>query len=102
MKTLLRCVCLLSTALALSVCAWAQQGSITGAVKDATGAIVPNANVTITNVEQGFSRDVTSNASGDYLVSGLPAGHYNVSAKAAGFQQYQIKGLVLGVAEKAR
>ncbi len=102
MKTLFRHVCLVITALALSVCAWAQQGSITGSVKDATGAIVPNATVTVTNVEQGFSRDVVSNASGDYLVSGLPAGHYNITAKAPGFQQYQIKNLVLRVAEKAR
>jgi len=102
MRSLFRHVCLLTTALALSVCAWAQQGSITGSVKDATGAIVPNASVTVTNVEQGFSRDVTSNASGDYLVSGLPAGHYDITAKAPGFQQYQIKGLVLRVAEKAR
>lgn len=102
MRTLYRLVCFLTTAFALSICAWAQQGSITGSVKDATGAIVPNANVTITNVEQGFSRDVTSNASGDYLVSGLPAGHYNITAKAAGFQQYQIKDLVLRVSEKAR
>lgn len=102
MKICIRQFCLLITALAFSTCAWAQQGSITGSVKDATGAIVPNASVTVTNVEQGFSRDVTSNASGDYLASGLPAGHYNIAVKAPGFQQYQIKGLVLRVSEKAR
>ncbi len=102
MRNLIQLLCVLLTALALSACAWAQEGSITGSVKDASGAIIPNANVAVTNIEQGFTRNVTSNASGDYLVSGLPAGHYNISAKAPGFQQYQIKDLVLRVAEKAR
>ncbi len=81
---------------------WAQEGSITGSVRDASGAVVPNASVIITNNQQGFARSATSNQSGDYLVSGLPAGSYNISVTAPGFQKYQIKDLVLRVAEKAR
>ena len=102
MRNLIQLLCVVLTTLALSVCAWAQEGSITGSVKDASGAVIPDASVAVTNIEQGFTRNVTSNASGDYLVSGLPAGHYNISAKAPGFQQYQVKDLVLRVAEKAR
>lgn len=87
--------------LAAGAC-WAQDGSITGSVRDASGAAIANAAVTITNNQQGFVRSVQSNDSGDYLVSGLPAGTYNINVKASGFAQYQIKELVLRVAEKAR
>ena len=85
-----------------AACAWAQEGSITGTVKDSTGGAVPNATVTITNIEQGSAHTTTTNGTGDYLVSGLLAGHYNVNITAAGFQQYLIKDLVLRVADKAR
>jgi hypothetical protein len=85
-----------------SVCAWAQEGSITGSIHDASGAVIPNATVTITSTAQGFSRTATSNSTGDYLVSGLPAGNYDISVKAQGFEQFQVKGLILRVAEKAR
>ncbi len=98
-----RFACTIFVALGLAVTAcWAQQGSITGSVRDATGAVIPNATVEITSIEQGFVRNATSNNSGDYLVSGLPAGIYNISVKAQGFEQFQVKGLVLRVAEKAR
>ncbi len=82
--------------------AWAQDGSITGSVRDATGAAVPHATVTITNNQQGFVRTASTNDSGEYLISGLPAGTYNINVKAEGFQQYAVKDLVLRVAEKAR
>ncbi len=81
---------------------WAQDGSITGSVRDASGAAIPQATVTITNNQQGFVRSATSNGSGEYLISGLPAGTYNINVKASGFQQYEVKDLVLRVAEKAR
>ncbi len=80
----------------------AQEGSITGSVTDASGATVPNATVIVTSNQQSFVRTVNSNGSGDYLVPGLPAGTYNIEVKAAGFQQFLIKDLVLRVAEKAR
>ncbi len=64
--------------LAAGAC-WAQDGSITGSVRDASGAAIANAAVTITNNQQGFVRSVQSNDSGDYLVSGLPAGTYNIN-----------------------
>ncbi len=81
---------------------WAQQASITGSVHDVTGAVIPNATVTVTSDQQGFSREVTSNATGDYLVPGLPAGTYNITVKAPGFQQFVVKGLTLRVSDKAR
>ena len=80
----------------------AQDSSITGSVRDSSGAVIPDATVTVTNNQQSFTRSVVTNSSGDYLVPGLPAGTYDINVKAAGFQQYEVKGLVLRVAEKAR
>lgn len=97
-----RRISIVFVSLLLAACAWAQEGSITGTVKDASGAAVPGANVTITSMEQGFARTTPTNSTGDYLVSGLPAGHYNINVTASGFQQYLVKDLILRVGDKAR
>ncbi len=102
MSSFLRHVSFAILLLLVSSVAWAQQGSITGSVRDASGAVVPNASVTITNTAQGFTRTATSNGSGEYLVSGLPAGTYDINVKAEGFDQFQVQGLVLRVSEQAR
>lgn len=102
MRLLFRYVSFIVFLFVVSTCVWAQESSITGSVRDASGAVVPNATVNISNTEQGFTRTVSTNASGDYLVSGLQAGHYNIVVSASGFQQFQVKDLVLRVAEKAR
>ncbi len=88
--------------LALASSCWAQEGSLTGSVRDSSGAVIPNATVTVTSVQQGFVQTVTTNANGDYLVPGLLAGTYDINVKAQGFQQQLIKDVVLRVAEKAR
>ncbi|MBV8707882.1 MAG: carboxypeptidase regulatory-like domain-containing protein [Acidobacteriaceae bacterium] len=86
----------------IALTCFAQEGSITGSVRDASGAVIPKATVTVTNSEQGFSRTAITNDSGDYLVPGLVAGTYSIDVKAQGFRQFQVKDLVLRVAEKAR
>ena len=102
LNSFLRRVSLAVLLLFVSACAWAQESSITGSVRDASGAIIPSAIITITNTGQGFSRTATTNASGDYLVSGLQAGTYDIAVTAHGFEQFQVSGLVLRVAERAR
>ena len=97
-----RFIILLASVLAMSAILFAQEGSITGSVHDASGAVIPNATVTVTNVGQGWVRIVKSNTSGEYLVPGLPAGSYNVLVQAAGFERYEVKALILRVAEKSR
>jgi hypothetical protein len=62
------------------------QGTITGTVTDNTGAVVPNAHVTITNIDTGLALEVKSNGSGNYVFTPLKIGNYVVSASAAGFQ----------------
>src|SRR3984893_3694883 len=88
---------------ALCLAASAQDtGSITGTVKDPSGAAVANANVVVTSPEHGIDRHTTSNSSGDYNESGLPGGAYDVIVTATGFKKYQAKGVKLDVAQKAR
>ena len=60
---------------------------ITGTITDSSGAVVPGADMTITNVATGVvSRAVTSSAGG-YMVTGLIPGEYTVSAEATGFKK---------------
>src|SRR5712671_7088151 len=88
---------------ALCLAASAQDtGSITGTVKDPSGAAVPNADVVVTNPDHGINRHTTSNAGGDYNESALPGGTYDLIVTAPGFKKDQAKGVKLDVAQKAR
>ena len=61
-------------------------GSITGIVTDSSAAVVPEAEVTITNVDTNVARVTTSTASGDYAMTGLLPGRYAVTVKKSGFR----------------
>src|ERR1700678_130776 len=69
------------------VSAQAVYGSILGTVTDSTGAVVPNATVTVTNLAKGISAGVQSDASGEYRVQHLIPDTYNVTAEATGFSK---------------
>jgi Carboxypeptidase regulatory-like domain len=85
------------------VAAWGQtNGSITGTVKDQSGAAVPGATVVISSPERGINRQMATNSTGEYNESALPSGKYNVIVTSAGFKKYEAKGVILDVAEKAR
>ena len=60
-------------------------GSIYGQVTDTTGAAVPNATITVTDKGKGTSVQVTSNETGEYSVSNLIPGVYDIKATAPGF-----------------
>src|SRR5712671_766914 len=77
-------------------------GSITGTVKDPSGAAVPNADVVVTNPDHGIDRHTASNSGGDYNESALPGGTYDLIVTAPGFKKDQAKGVKLDVAQKAR
>ncbi|GGH08864.1 hypothetical protein GCM10011586_26630 [Silvibacterium dinghuense] len=62
------------------------QGTITGVVQDPSGAVVPKAKVTLTEIDTGLVLDRSSNESGVYVFSPLKIGNYKVSATASGFQ----------------
>jgi len=95
---------LLGMLFVLMMCAagWAQTGSITGTVKDPSGAAIAGAKVVVTSPERGINREMDTNSSGDYNQSALPQGSYDVIVTAPGFKKYEAKGVVLDVAQKAR
>ncbi len=66
--------------------AQAPTGTITGVVTDESGAVIPNANVTITNKATGISRTAVTNADGLYSAPALAAGDYEVRVEGTGFK----------------
>ncbi len=74
--------------LMLAVLANAQfRASIQGTVKDTSGAVVPEATVTVTNKETGKEQQVVTSSDGFYRVSALPPGAYTVSAEKTGYKK---------------
>ncbi len=103
MKSRLQWFCICAFALCFSTALLAQDtASITGTVTDPTGADIPGAQVTVTNLEHGINRAATSNGTGDYLFAALPIGSYDLTVVAPGFKKFQATGIILRVAQKAR
>ena len=67
-------------------------GTITGEVKDASGAIIPGATVTVTNTGTNATREMPSNESGIYTFPALPPGPYMVKSELQGFQTVDAEG----------
>jgi hypothetical protein len=72
---------------AFAAAASGQTSSFTGRVTDASGAVIPKAQIIAHNVETGVNTSTTTTGSGDYTVPYLTPGHYAVSAEAAGFNK---------------
>jgi carboxypeptidase family protein/TonB-dependent receptor-like protein len=71
--------------------------TVSGTVKDQSGAVLPGATVTATNTETGSVRTATSGSRGEYRFSSLAVGTYDVKAEMSGFQAGIRKGLTLSV-----
>src|SRR5882762_180055 len=76
--------------------------SVTGTVRDSSGASVGNAQVTVSASDRGINRETTTNSDGEYSVAALPPGSYDIIVTAQGFKKFQAKDVVLRVAQKAR
>jgi len=79
-----------------------ERGTITGSVTDSTGAAVPQAKVTATNVETNSAVATVSNDAGDYTLPNLPTGKYNVKIEKEGFNSAAVNGLTLDAAATVR
>ena len=75
---------------------------ILGTVTDATGAVIPNATVTVTNNGTQEKRTTTSSSSGDYTFSLLPVGAYTVTVNSAGFKTSSVANLAVEAGDRAR
>lgn len=73
-------------------------GTISGTINDATGAVIPQAQVTTTNKATGQSWAATTDSSGYFVITSLPAGTYDVSTEKAGFERCVKTGVILDTA----
>ena len=88
--------------LSLSTAAFGQStATLAGTVKDATGAVLPGATVSLHNNATGADRTITSDGAGQYVMPSLPPGDYRVTVSAPGFSSYLVNNYVLQVDQKA-
>ena len=76
--------------------------TISGTVKDATGAVVPKATVTLTNKATNVSRTVMTDSGGSYLFTLVGIGTYRLTVEQTGFRKYVREGIVLNVNQNAK
>src|SRR5262245_22662713 len=76
-------------------------GSITGTVKDASGAVLQGATVSVKHLETGLTRTDEADASGNFSIPSLPVGPYEVTAEKMGFRREVRRGINLVVAQEA-
>ncbi len=76
--------------------------SLTGTIRDASGAVVPRAGVVLKNVATGTTRKLVTNSDGEYVAAGLPPGGYDLTVTTQGFRTYKAEGVILRVAQNAR
>ncbi len=88
--------------LSASLLAQSERGTISGAVRDASGAVIPGARVTVTNTATNTSTTIGSNEAGEFTVPSLAVGNYTVRVDKEGFKPAEITGLTLNAASSAR
>ncbi len=76
-------------------------GTISGTVADQSGAAVPGAAITVTNVDTGIARSLETGPEGRYAAPSLPRGNYEIRAELAGFQTSIRAGIALTVGRSA-
>jgi hypothetical protein len=77
-------------------------GRIVGTIRDSQGAVIPNASVSAKNLETGADRTTLSDSSGGFNITNIPAGAYELTVSAPGFQKEVRGGLTLTVGAALR
>ncbi|HEY0404790.1 MAG TPA: TonB-dependent receptor [Pyrinomonadaceae bacterium] len=88
---------LLMMVCASAVSAQSDRGSLTGSVKDPSGALVPNAKVTATNLNSGEARETTTSDEGSYTLPELKADPYRLTVEAPGFKTATVEQIQVAV-----
>src|SRR5271165_5575595 len=86
----LRTICILFVLLLLTAgfgYSQAVNATLLGTVTDSSGAVVPSARITVTEVNTGVNRSGQTNESGNYTFPNVPPGQYSVSVEASGFKK---------------
>ena len=76
--------------------------TIEGLVSDATGAVIPGATVTMTNIDTGITTTVTTNETGNYRFSYVPVGNYTVRCELDGFKTQSMSGVRVATTSQVR
>src|SRR5579862_1534772 len=78
-------------------CIYAQGTSaqMNGVVRDASGALIPQAQIAVTNIDTHVQRKSVSNGEGAYVVPLLPPGNYTIDVQKSGFQPVRRTGITL-------
>jgi hypothetical protein len=85
---------------AVPLLAQVTSGTISGNVKDSSGAYIKGATVTIADPSNGLTRTVTTSDSGEFSAPGLYPGTYTITVEANGFKKLEKTGIVLNAADK--
>src|SRR4051812_3531987 len=83
-----------------TVIAQVDMGSISGTVRDTSGAVLPGVKVTLSNVDTGVTSSTTTGSEGQYTFSPIKIGHYSVSATASGFRTVHQNNVTVDVQQK--
>ncbi|MDQ2944786.1 MAG: carboxypeptidase-like regulatory domain-containing protein, partial [Acidobacteriota bacterium] len=75
-------------------------GSITGSVRDTSGAVIPGAKVTLTNDDTGLIVTGTSGGAGEYTFAPIKIGHYSIAAEVKGFQRVEHTRVTIEVQQR--
>src|SRR5271170_2210457 len=87
----------------IAASAWGSvTGSISGVVKDPTGAVIPNAEVTVVNVGTNISQKIHTDSGGAYSFLALPVGRYNLQVTAPGLATYHQTTIVVDTNDQLR
>src|SRR5262245_62039508 len=78
------------------------RGTITGTVTDASSAVIPGATIVARNTETSSRYETISTETGNYVLSLLPAGVYEITAELPGFRRYVRQGITVLVAQTLR
>jgi hypothetical protein len=100
-RTALMLAALAAAALPLHAQSQAINGTIEGVVRDASGAVLPGATVTLANTDTGQQRVLTSGSDGEYRAPLLSLGAYRVKAELQGFKTIERTGVTLSAGQTA-
>ncbi len=101
-STVILCLFLGYAALSTSLFAQSERGAISGTVRDTTGAVIPNARVTVTNTATNTTVTLPTNEAGEFTAPSLPVGVYTVRAEKEGFRPTVLSGLTVNAASNIR
>jgi Carboxypeptidase regulatory-like domain len=76
--------------------------ALSGTVKDASGAVVSGATITLTNTQTNISRTLKTGSDGSYSFTLVPVGNYKLTVEQTGFRKYVQDGIVLQVSQAAK